>query len=208
MTAPQETCFRMLLMGVGGQGVLTAARTIGEAAMASGLPVRVGQLHGLSQRGGSVESSVVIGPGQTGFVGARQADVVLGLDPLETQRALPRMSEGTQVVMNSAHVAINSLTVRGLEYPGLEEILAEIAAVTRHVTVVDGMALAHVAGNPRALNVVMLGVMAGLGLLPVDAGTLAAAVDARSPRRHLEINRRAFQLGRESARREPTNIRK
>ncbi|MHC5071113.1 MAG: 2-oxoacid:acceptor oxidoreductase family protein [Planctomycetota bacterium] len=211
MTAHAESCFRLLLMGVGGQGVLTAARTLGEAAMASGLPVRVGQLHGLSQRGGSVESSVVIGPGHTGFVGAKQADVVVGLDPLEAQRALPRMSARTRVVLNRAPIAINSLTVQGLEYPSLEEILAAIGAVTEHVTVVDGMALAHAAGNPRALNVVMLGLLAGLDLLPLDAAALAAAVDARSPERHREINRRAFQLGSESAGREatgrePTNV--
>jgi len=211
MMAHQGNCFRLLLMGVGGQGVLTAARTLGEAAMACGLSVRVGQLHGLSQRGGSVEGSVVIGPGQTGFVGSKQADVVLGLEPLETQRALPRMSAQTQVVLNRTHVALNSLTVQGLEYPSLTETLAAIGAVTRHVTVVDGMALAHEAGNPRALNVVMLGLLAGLNVLPLDAAALAAAVDARSPERHREINRRAFQLGRESAGREsvgrgPTNV--
>jgi indolepyruvate ferredoxin oxidoreductase beta subunit len=211
MTAHAESCFRLLLMGVGGQGVLTAARTLGEAAMASGLPVRVGPLHRLSQRGGSVESSVVIGPGHTGFVGAKQADVVLGLDPLEAQRALPRMSARTRVVLNRAPVAINSLTVQGLEYPSLEEILAAIGAVTEHVTVVDRRALAHAAANPRALNVVMLGLLAGLDLLPLDAAALAAAVDARSPERHREINRRAFQLGSESAGREatgrePTNV--
>ena len=198
MMAHQGSCFRLLLMGVGGQGVLTAARTLGEAAMASGLPVRVGQLHGLSQRGGSVESSVVIGPGQTGFVGPKQADVVLGLDPLETWRALPRMSACTQVVLNRAHVALNSLTVQGLQYPRLAETLAAIGAVTEHVTVVDGLALAHEAGNARALNVVMLGLLAGLDLLPLDAAALAAAVDARSPERHRETNRRAFQLGSDS----------
>jgi indolepyruvate ferredoxin oxidoreductase beta subunit len=105
------------------------------------------------------------------------------------------MSVRTHVVVNSAGVALHTLTVQGQEYPSLEQISDVIGAVTEHVTVVDGMKLAHVAGNARALNVVMLGVLAGLGVLPFDAAALESAIDARSPQRHADTNRQAFQLG-------------
>ena len=82
---------RILIVGVGGQGVLSAARHIGQAALDHGLEARIGQIHGLSQRGGSVESTVVLGPGSTGFVSMGQADVLLALEPLEALRALARV---------------------------------------------------------------------------------------------------------------------
>ena len=89
MSAPPPN-LAVLVVGVGGQGTLTAARVLGEAAMAEGLPVRLGQLHGMSQRGGSVESTVLIGPGRSAFLPRRGADVILGLEPLELLREIGR----------------------------------------------------------------------------------------------------------------------
>ena len=186
---------RVLIAGVGGQGTLVAARVLGTAARNAGLGVRVGQLHGLAQRGGSVEGVVVIGPGRTAFIGPGEADIVLGLEPLETQRALSRMSEATRVLLNRQSVP---LTHRGAEYPPLQSILFRIRGVTDRVCDIDATALACEAGGPRSVNVVMLGALAGLDLLPFDEAALEVAVDAQSPERFATINRRAYQLGRES----------
>jgi len=187
--------FRLLLVGVGGQGCVTAARVLGDAAVASGVFANIGELHGMSQRGGSVEASVVVGPGSSGMIGPGQADVVLGLEPVETWRAIARMGPNTRVLLSSGRIVPAMLTQQGKSYPELEEILARIRAVTPHVAVIDGSALARDAGIPRAANVVMLGALAYLGDLPFDQAVLGEAVLARSPASFADDNRKAFEIG-------------
>jgi len=195
VTESTHSFFRLLLVGVGGQGCITAARVLGDAAVGSGHAACIGELHGMSQRGGSVEASVVVGPGHSGMIGPGQADIVLGLEPVETWRALPRMSATTHVVLSTGRIAPAMLTHRGQTYPDLDEILGLIRAVTPHVRAIDAADLARDAGFPRATNVVMLGALAGLGWLPFDGGTLLQAVLARSPARFQADNRAAFALG-------------
>jgi indolepyruvate ferredoxin oxidoreductase beta subunit len=190
--------FRLLAVGVGGQGVLTITRFIGEAAMSAGLEVVVGQLHGMSQRGGSVSSAVLIGPGKSSFVADGQADVVLGLEPLETLRALPAMAGHTKVVMNLGRVMPGVLARQGKPYPAIEGIVAQIRAVAASVHTVDSGGAAERLGGAQGLNVVMLGALSGFDLLPVTEEQLVAAIEKRSGRRSLERNRRAFAFGKES----------
>ncbi len=187
--------FKLLVVGVGGQGVLTAARFLGDAALAAGLPVMVGQLHGMSQRGGSVECSVLIGPGQSSFIGAGEADVVLGLEPLEVLRALPKIAEHTRVVVNLGHIVPFSLAIRGDPYPPLQEILARVRERTSGLYEVDGPALVKRAGVSRTLNVVMLGALVGLKILPFGVEVLWRAMEKKIPPRFLEANRTAYDLG-------------
>ena len=190
--------FKLMIAGVGGQGVLSAARWLGEAALSAGLEVVSGQLHGMSQRGGSVQSTVLIGPGHGSFIENGGADAVLGLEPMEVLRARPKMSADTRVVVNQGRVVPYTLAQKGLEYPEVSRILAEVRTVAPEVVTVDGPALVAAAGAVRALNVVMLGALAGLEILPVDGDTLWTAVEKRCPAQHLESNRRAFVLGREA----------
>jgi indolepyruvate ferredoxin oxidoreductase beta subunit len=189
--------FRLLLVGVGGQGVLTAARYIGDAAFAAGLEVMAGQLHGLSQRRGSVRSTVLIGPGRSSFIARGEADLVLGLEPLEVLRARPEMSARTRVVMNRGLIATPTSIQGGIEYPDTERILAEVRAVAPDVVEVDGPAVVQAVGSAHVLNVAMLGALAGLAILPLDGESLWKAIETRCPPQHLEANRRAFALGRD-----------
>ena len=189
---------KILVVGVGGQGVLTVARMLGDAALAAGLDVRVGQLHGMAQRGGSVEALVLLGPGKSTFIGDGEADVVLGLEPLETLRALPRMSPRTCVVLNSGRVVPFTMVRDGTQYPPLEKILDRIRAVAPQPHVVDGPALLEQAGAPRSLNICLLGALAGQGILPLEEQHLWQAVANRIPAKHLEANRRAYELGRDA----------
>ncbi len=186
---------KILVVGVGGQGVLTVARMVGDAALAAGLDVRVGQLHGMAQRGGSVEALVLIGPGQSTFIGDGEADVVLGLEPLETLRALPRMRRGTRVVVSAGKVVPFTMVRDGLQYPPLEQVYQQIRAVTSELHVVDGPALLEQARAPRSLNICMLGALANLDALPLAEPDLWAAVARRIPAKHLDANRKAYQLG-------------
>jgi indolepyruvate ferredoxin oxidoreductase beta subunit len=190
--------FKILVVGVGGQGALSAARFLGEAALETKLQVNVGQLHGMSQRGGSVEASVIIGPGHSSHIGNFEADIVLGLEPLEVLRALPMIKEDTRVVTNTGQIVPFSLAIQGVPYPSVEETLKKVRAVLQHLVEVDGPALTQKVGVPRTLNVVMLGALAGLKLLPFENETLWKAITKKCPPRYLDANRQAFELGIQS----------
>jgi len=197
----------LLIVGVGGQGVLTVARVLGDAAVQGGLEVAVGQLHGMAQRGGSVEATVVIGRGvHSSFV--EQADLVLGLEPLETLRALPHIGPQTHLVVNLGRVVPFPLSMQGLPYPDMQGLLDQLRQATPHVTEVDGPALLQQLGDGRSLNLVMLGALAratglsapparpaGLQLFPFDEPTLRAALQRMSPPTRRQADLRAYELG-------------
>jgi indolepyruvate ferredoxin oxidoreductase, beta subunit len=191
-----DTC-NLVLVGVGGQGVLSTARLLGRAAANADLEVRVGQIYGLSQRGGSVEATVRIGPVSTAFISTAEADVVLGLEPLETERALPRMSARTTVLVNRTPIVPASMTLDRAAYPDLESIVEHIDAVAGFVHVIDGNALALEAGDRRLLNMVMVGALDGFGVLPISGGVLASAVERDGSELDSDSRGRAFRHGRE-----------
>jgi indolepyruvate ferredoxin oxidoreductase beta subunit len=193
------TPLRLLIVGVGGQGVLTVARILGDAAVRAGLEVVVGQLHGMAQRGGSVEASVLIGSGiHSSFV--ELADVVLGFEPLEVLRALPRIGPASRVLVNRGRVVPFPLSMAGEPYPDVDGIVARVREVTPHVVEIDGPGLLEELGEPRSLNLLMLGALAGLeGLLPLDEPTLRAALERRGGVARREANLRAYEMGRGAA---------
>ena len=193
-----ERRVKILVVGVGGQGVLTAARLLGEAAVRSGSPAVLGQLHGISQRGGSVESSVLIGPGCSSFIEDGDADAVLGLEPLEGLRALPRMSGKTRVVLSTGRIAPYTLAQRNLPYPDMEKVLGPILESAAELILVDGPDVIRRARAPRSLNVAMVGALAGTGMLPFEDGALLDVIAGLGPPSYRDSNRRAFELGREA----------
>lgn len=189
--------FQILMVGVGGQGVITASHVLGEAAHDAGLEVVVGQLHGMSQRGGSVECSVLVGPGDSSFViGA--PDLVIAFEPLEALRTLPRLGASTHVVVNSGRILPPPVLSDAAKYPPMEEIIARLGDVTSRLSIVDAPALVAQVGVPRTLNLVMLGALAGLALLPFDGARIWDAARHRLRERFLEENLQAFELGRQS----------
>ncbi len=195
-----STPHKFLFVGVGGQGVLTSARVLGQAAVRAGLPVRVGQVHGMSQRGGSVEATLVFGPGETGFVARGEADVLIGLEALEALRAVPRCSGRTLVLLEKEYIAPFQETLRGNDCPSPEVLCERIQEHTKLVLPIDAKHLAATAGDPRTLNTVMLGLLAGLELLPFEPAVLLATLEERLRPRSLEVNRRAFASGLELGR--------
>lgn len=187
----------VLIVGVGGQGVLTLARILGEAALAAGLPVCVGQQHGMSQRGGSVEATVVIGAAvRSPFLGDGEANVLVALDPVEAARAAPRLAPGATVVLCRAGVALSSRPHD--PYPGLDGLLSSLRARTPHVYAIDAEPLLEQAGAPRAIGALLLGRAAALAVWPVDRSVLEAALTrAYSPSQRL-AGVAAFRLGLEA----------
>ncbi len=183
-----------VIAGVGGQGVISLARLLGTAAVDAGLDARVGQIYGLSQRGGSVEATVRFGDGNTSFIGSGEAEIVVGLEPLETQRAIPKMSIDTTVLINSTPIVPTGLSQSGQTYPPLSSIVDRIEGVAGSVRVVDATPLAQQAGSAKLLNTVMAGVLAGSGLLPMPAERVLGVLE-RGGQADREASTRAFYLG-------------
>ncbi len=191
---------RLVIAGVGGQGVLSAARWLGDAAVLAGQNVRIGQLHGMSQRGGSVQATVLFGPGESSFIRRGSAEMLLALEPLELARSADKLAPGARALVSSGQVVPFTLAQQGAAYPDASEIFASVRARGIELLVIDGPDLAARAAAPRSLNVVMLGALSGLGALPFDEAHLHEAMERRCPPRLIEGNRRAFQLGAEAAR--------
>jgi indolepyruvate ferredoxin oxidoreductase beta subunit len=189
--------WRALIAGVGGQGVLSAGRWLGEAAFACGLPVSVQQVHGLSQRGGAVQAALAIGGARSPEIGDGMADLLVALEPMEGTRALAKLSSRTTALVNTRPLLPASLQSAGRPYPPLPSLLAPIEEAAGSLTAVDATALAEQAGSPRSVNVVMLGLLAGTGLLPFAGEALLEVILASGAATFGEVNRRAFQLGEE-----------
>lgn len=193
--------FNIVLAGVGGQGTLLAAEAIGAAAVKDELNVRVSEIHGMAQRGGAVVSTVRIGEDAlSSTVLDGQADVLLGFEPFETLRNLKYASEKTLVMMSTERIPPTELAAKNVKYLSIEKLVERVQIFTCHVLLVDAPRLAKKAGSSLAQNVVLLGALAGTGVLPVKTESLKEAIRELVPAKHSEMNLRAFELGLESVR--------
>jgi len=197
MTQAEQTfqALRIFFTGVGGQGTLLATRLVGEAALEEGLPVAMSEIHGMAQRGGVVESSVVVGNVCSPTIADGEADIVLAFEPLEAARALPKCHSKTLVISSTVPVVPFTVATGQAEYPAIEDLLGAVRSRVASVIEVDTAALARDAGSERAANLVMLGVLAGTGRLPVSMKSWQEALRRILPERVHEVNRRAFQTG-------------
>jgi len=193
--------WRIVIAGTGGQGVITAARLLATFFVQRGQQVVSSQLHGMAQRGGAVQAAVMIDCGISPTIPAGAADCVIGLEPVETVRALPYMSPRTTVFMNTAPVVPYVLAqqyVRGRgsgAYPDCDALREQIRGITPILFDVDATALARRAGLANTLNVVMLGCLFGSGLLDVKPEEFIDIVMTTAPPKVAEANSRAFQYG-------------
>jgi indolepyruvate ferredoxin oxidoreductase beta subunit len=188
--------FNIVLAGVGGQGTILAAEILGTGAVKEGLNVRVSEIHGMAQRGGAVTSNVRIGDSVLSpTVLEGQADVLIGFEPLETLRSIRYASQKTLVIMSDEKITPTELTFSKMAYPELEEIVDKIRRLTQDILVVETEKLAKQAGNVLTRNIVLVGVLAGTGRMPVKKESLVDALKELVPAKHVEINVRAFNLG-------------
>lgn len=190
--------FNIVLAGVGGQGTLLAAEVLGTAALMDGLNVRVGEIHGMAQRGGAVISTVRIGESALGAtVLEGHADVLLGFEPIETLRNLKFTSRKTLVLMSDERIPPTELAAKKVVYPAMKDIVMKIRAFTENLIVVETVRLSREAGSALTQNMVLIGAVAATGSLPVKKESLVKAMRELVPSKHLEMNVRAFELGRE-----------
>jgi len=183
---------RILLVGVGGQGVLTAAQLLGDAALISGLEVVVGQLHGMSQRGGSVACSVLLGGHHSSHIPEGGADLLLALEPMEAARALPSLGEATRAIVHLGGVPPAPLVQGGEPYPALETLLAPVRARVGKLYELSFPTLEPMGQN---LNIAMLGALGGLEDAPIGRDALWGAMERRFGAR-AEGLALVFELGR------------
>jgi indolepyruvate ferredoxin oxidoreductase beta subunit len=196
-----------LLAGVGGQGTILASDVLVHVGVAGGYQAKQAEVHGMSQRGGSVTSHVrwgvvVYSP----MAGAGEIDVYLAFEKVEAMRNLAQLRTGALALINMQAIEPITVTSGGQAYPGDAQLRAAVAQVTDRAAYVDGAAIAGSLGNVRAANVVLLGALSALmereGLAGPELApeTWLAVIDERVPARYVELNRRAFQAGREALR--------
>jgi indolepyruvate ferredoxin oxidoreductase beta subunit len=194
-----------LLAGVGGQGTILASDVLVNVGLAAGYQAKQAEVHGMSQRGGSVTSFVRWGKlVHSPLVGAGEVDVLLAFEKLEALRTLNQLRAGAVALINAQ--VIEPLTVISGDqvYPSDETLRAAFAAVTDKAEFVDGEAIAKKLGNARVANVVLLGALSALLERDPNFGAELTAdlwlevIAARVPPKHVELNRQAFQAGREA----------
>jgi len=163
--------YDVILAGVGGQGVLSVAACIAAGAMQDALSVRQSEVHGMAQRGGAVLAHLRLADREiaSDLIPRGAADMVLGMDPLESLRYLAYLAPGGVLV--TAVDPFNNIP----DYPPVEELLAAVRRLPRH-RLVDAASLAQAAGSARAGNMVLVG--AAAGFLPVSRGGLEEAIRA------------------------------
>ena len=197
----RPTGWRIAIAGTGGQGVVTAVRVLCEAFVELGHDVVSSQLHGMAQRGGSVQSSVMIDSGISPVIARGAADFVLGLEPVETARALPLMSRRTRVFMNTVPVVPFVLAQRYVlekpdaDYPDIGGLIEQVRAAAGQVHPFDATKLAAEAGSARTPNVLMLGCLLATETLPCTPSRFWESVSRIVPAPLVEANTGAFLAG-------------
>jgi indolepyruvate ferredoxin oxidoreductase beta subunit len=191
---------RIVFVGVGGQGNILASRLVGEACVAAGIPAVVSEIHGMAQRGGIVETDVVIGDATSPIVSGGEADVLIGFEPSETLRALNKCNENTVVITNVKPLPPFTVAIGQGTYPDIDGALVLIKARVRSLISLNGDELAEKAGNPLSLNMVMLGALIGSGVIPLEQGMLKETIARSTKQAFLESNLKAFDLGISAAR--------
>lgn len=186
---------RIFFTGVGGQGTLLATRMVGEAALAEGLPVTMSEIHGMAQRGGVVESSVVIGKVFSPTIPDGEADILMAFEPLEALRAIPKCHTGSLIIASTAPIVPFTVAVGQSTYPEVAELEHAIKERISNLLWLDAVELARKAGSERASNTVLVGVLAGTGRLPIARRSWEEALQKTLPPRLVEINRQAFEAG-------------
>ena len=190
---------RIFFTGVGGQGTLTATTLLARTALDAGLPVTSGEIHGMAQRGGVVESTLLVGGYKSAIIAPGEADVILGFELLETLRALPMLKRGGFVVGNSESLQPVGVCLGRECYPPLEQVLEIAKGFAARVVMLPCISLAEQAGTAKAANTVLLGAAAACGALPFTLDALTRSIEKYLNPKLVEVNRKALALGAQAA---------
>ena len=182
---------KIMIVGVGGQGTLLASRILGNTVINEGYDVKVSEVHGMSQRGGSVVTYVKYGKEvYSPIIDRGEADIILAFEMLEAYRALPYLKKGGKLIVNTQEIDPMPVITGTMEYP---ENISDKLKAQADVTLVDALSLAIKAGNFKAVNVVLIGVMAKSTDIPYEKWI--ETIKTTVPEKFLDVNLKAFESG-------------
>ena len=184
--------YNIYICGVGGQGIIKTSVIIGEAAMNQGLNVVMSEIHGMSQRGGSVSTELKIGDYNSSIIPKHSADMLLSFEPIETIRGLDKVNDDTKIVFNT-HPIVPSSSDK--PYPSVSNITNNLKENFKHVLPIDGTKLARDAGNVLALNMVLLGAVTADDKFPLSKESVIAAMKNNLKPKFHELNLKAIESG-------------
>ena len=186
--------FNILICGVGGQGTILASYILGNAALKEGYKVRLGEIHGMAQRGGSVVSHVRMGDEVYGSViPPGKADIILAFEPLEALRNISSLKKGGKIILNTERINPISVSLGESEYTPIDEILFTLSEKGK-VYHFNATEIAKSIGNPVTMNMVMIGALSFLEN-PIKNETLLETIVSVLGKK-AELNLKAFEAGR------------
>ena len=181
----------IMIVGVGGQGTLLASRILGNAIIKCGYDVKISEVHGMSQRGGSVVTYVKYGKEvNSPIIDKGEADIILAFERLEAMRALPFLKKGGKIILNDRAINPMPVITGAVSYPeGIVEQLSSKA----DVLAIDALSLSLSLGSAKAVNVVLIGVLAKSTEIAKEVWI--DVIKSTVPAKFLELNLKAFELG-------------
>lgn len=185
---------RIFMTGVGGQGTLTATTLLARAALSAGLPVTSGEIHGMAQRGGVVESTLLIGC-KSPKIGHGEADILLGFEPLETLRALPYLRAGGLALSSTESLPPLSVATGKEKCPEIADIKARVVEACGRTRFLPCRTLGLEAGAVQSGNIALLGALCAMDALPFGLDVVAATIRATMKPKVAEVNLKALELG-------------
>ncbi|MBR6835329.1 MAG: indolepyruvate oxidoreductase subunit beta [Oscillospiraceae bacterium] len=186
----------VMIVGVGGQGSLLASRLLGNVILAKGYDVKVSEVHGMSQRGGSVVTYVKYGEKVfSPVIEKGEADVIISFEQLEAARWIPYLKKGGKVITSVQKLDPMPVITGAASYP--EDLIEKMRAKGIDVTAVDALSLAEEAGNSKASNVVLMGVVSTK--TDFEDEIWQQALEQCVPPKVLDLNKKAFELGKNAA---------
>ena len=185
----------ILLVGVGGQGTILASKILSEGLMEAGYDVKMSEIHGMSQRGGSVSTQIRFGTQVCSpSIGAGEADILVSFETMETARWIEYIKPSAKVIVNDYRIYSPEVLQGKFEYP--DTTVEDLRAAGVNLTVIEAAAIAKELGNVKAMNIVLLGALIrGMGLESID---WAPIVEKNVKPAFLELNQKALRLGMEA----------
>lgn len=187
----------IMIVGVGGQGILLASKLLGHVLLGQGYDVKVSEVHGMSQRGGSVVTYVRFGEKiYSPVIDRGEADIIVSFEKLEAARWLEYLKPGGQIIVNTQEVEPMPVIIGAAGYP--ERLVEKMQDAGARVDAADFLSIAEKAGSAKAVNIALMGRLSAY-FPEISEEEWQKALEACVPEKFLELNRRAFAIGRQTS---------
>jgi len=190
-----KQCYKIYLIGIGGQGTIKTATIIGEAAMCQGLNVVMSEVHGMAQRGGTVVTEIKIGQAESPLIEKNAADLILAFEPSEVLRTLDKIGKQTWVITSSSTIIPFTVSLGISEYPDKKQMFDKLKKEIDNFYLIEAEELAKEAGNLIAANIVILGAALAIPEFPVKKEIIIESARKNLPTRLIDINLKALEMG-------------